>query len=44
MQLVSKLKNSKNQVILGSYKERNEPIDGNRNVAIFSYFVINKIV
>jgi len=31
MQLVSKLKNSKNQVILGSYKGRNEPIDGSRN-------------
>ena len=37
MQLVSKLKNNKNQVILGSYKGRNEPIDGNHNVAIFSY-------
>ena len=33
----SKLKNSKNQVIFGSYKGCNEPIDGNRNVAIFSY-------
>ena len=37
MQLASTLKNSKNQVILGSYKGRNEPIDGNRNVAMFSY-------